>query len=629
MLMAARNLLRGCQRTDGIEIDPLAHSEGLRRLNATGAIKSTYLLGSAFDVETLSKLAPEGYDLVITNPPYLRYQSQKSGAGKLARLPNAKEVRNGLRAAIQSLETLSQTDKVSFLSLVESYSGLSDLAVPSWILCAALVKEGGALAMVVPESWLNRDYALIIRYMLLRWFRIEFIVEDAHSTWFPEVQIKTTLLVARRIPKLDSIADFSNATYLHVSLPSSLSNGKSLVGGGELATSKNPEREFARKARAVLHGQSDELMAAVKWDRVRLADQADAVMQKASGKKWLALFEPKIESDKIAKIVVPTVLKDWFDEFVEFESLADLGMEVGQGLRTGANDFFYADIIQSAGGVAQIRLSKLFNNASITLPMACVRSVIRRQAEVPGIVVAPNELQGVVLAFQDWALPEHAEASCGRPLPEQIAQHINHAAQMKVGEVYLPMLSAVSPNTRRANPRTGTPARFWYMLPRFAPRHSPDMLVPRVNGDTPRVTLNPHRQTLVDANFSTLWLKEGARVTVHMMLAFLNSTLARALYECSGTVMGGGALKLEATHLRFLPVPILPKTTWTQIGALGVKLEVEGSEKQNIIIREIDQLLLNGLFSANMIETKLNSLRAIIQEKKSNRESKSDTSPRA
>ena len=32
--------------------------------------------------------------------------------------------------------------------------------------------------MVVPESWISRDYSLSIKYMLMKLFDIEYIVED-------------------------------------------------------------------------------------------------------------------------------------------------------------------------------------------------------------------------------------------------------------------------------------------------------------------------------------------------------------------------------------------------------------------------------------------------------------------
>lgn len=628
MLAAAGELLPHCRQLHGIEIDPVARRECSKVLIPFSTPDSQCLCGSAFDPEQVKQLNSEGYDLVITNPPYVRYQSLKDTAGIETRLPSALEVRNGLLGSISGLSTLDEMDKAAFAALAVGYSGLSDLAVPSWILCAALVKNGGTLAMVVPESWLNRDYALVIRYMLLRWFRIEYVVEDIHAAWFHDAQVKTMLLVARRIPRLVSVASWTDETYLHVELPSGMSDGKSLISGGRLAKSRQPERAFAKKARAVLEGKSDDLADAATWTKVRLADQASTVMRRAAEEQWLISLEPNVQANKAVGHVIPSGLADWFGGFTRFETLRDLGVDVGQGLRTGANDFFYADLVEASSGFAKVRVSPLFDRSTISLPTACVRPVVRRQADIRSLVVAPANLTGVVLAFHGWALPEHAEAARAKPLPELISEHVRRAGLAKVGEKALPTLSAVAPNARKANPRTGAPTRFWYMLPDFAPRHLPDLFVPRVNGATPSVSLNPQRQALVDANFSTLWTKDRARVTVPALLAFLNGSLARALYECSGAVMGGGALKLEATHLRSLPLPALSNHAWDRLDALGVKLATDPAAKPATIVRQTDRLVLGEMFGTNSIESKLDTLRAIIRQKQSTRAKRHDASAR-
>ena len=80
-----------------------------------------------------------------------------------------------------------------------NFSGLADLAVPSWILCMILTSIGGRISLVVPETWLNREYSLPIRFLLNSFFEIEFIVEDESRNWFSDAQIKTNLIVAKRV----------------------------------------------------------------------------------------------------------------------------------------------------------------------------------------------------------------------------------------------------------------------------------------------------------------------------------------------------------------------------------------------------------------------------------------------
>ncbi len=84
--MTART--RGFQidRLDGIELDPDTATFCGRRITAMqedGAVTGSRIVtGSAFDPSNVAALQAPGYDLVITNPPYVRYQSQNGdGAG--------------------------------------------------------------------------------------------------------------------------------------------------------------------------------------------------------------------------------------------------------------------------------------------------------------------------------------------------------------------------------------------------------------------------------------------------------------------------------------------------------------------------------------------------------------------
>lgn len=94
----------------------------------------------------------------------------------------------------------------------------------------------------------------------------------------------------------------------------------------------------------------------------------------------------------------------------------------------------------------------------------------------------------------------------------------------------------------------------WYMVPDLAPRHLPSLCVPRIIHDEPNAILNAEPPVLIDANFSTLWC-EGDTWNSESVFAVLNSTWGELCMEALGSTLGGGALKLEATHLRQFPIP--------------------------------------------------------------------------
>lgn len=586
----------------GIEIDAAAYSVSLRRLP-----NADILLGNAFDPNVLSRLQAKAWDLVIANPPYVRYQSFSDKSETEHALPSAVQIRAGLLKAIEILPSLDAEDKRLFAHLVEGYSGLSDLAVPSWILCAGLVKPGGRLALVVPESWLSRDYATIVHYLLFRWFEIEFVVEDEHAAWFEEAQVKTTLIVARRVKRRPTaLSQSDGAAYCHIAISEAAATSESPIGRIALP-GQGVEKTFATQARLWLRNVSSHSTELVRVHPVYLRQGFANVLASASRQKWFSAMgeEPVERGDGV---YLPHLIHEWLSSqsiapvFKTFESQ---GVAIGQGLRTGANGFFYADG-ERQGSMVRLTflgpLAGLVANVSLDI----VRPVLRRQAELPaGFTVSPQITTGWVLDLRRHVLPE----DCGvgdilsasyDEMPSELADVVRAAELANFGTDSKPQkvweLSAVAPNIRPAT--NGTPPRHWYMLPNFAPRHSADVILARVNSTTPTAYLNRERACLIDANFSTMWTLPVTNWNALGLFAFMNSAWSQAVIECSGAVMGGGALKVEATHLRRLPVPAFTNQQLRQLDEIGEQLAaVEAVEAAEEIINQIDVIVADALGS--------------------------------
>jgi hypothetical protein len=164
----------------------------------------------------------------------------------------------------------------------------------------------------------------------------------------------------------------------------------------------------------------------------------------------------------------------------------------------------------------------------------------------------------------------------------------------------IPELSAVRTNVQAGRQHPARPASFWYQLPPLAPRHQPAVLIARVNGGRPSAYFNPGCLWVIDANFSTLWPITTDAIDPMSMLALLSSSWVDAFLEVSGTVMGGGALKIEATHLRRLLLPTLDRETQRRLGDLGDQL-MAGSRHESVIA-EIDQTVLAALGAGPTLE---------------------------
>ena len=622
MLAACQEIGARPEFIGAIEIDPVAHQDCSQRIKPFGP-----LLGNAFDFSILSKLPRIQWDLVITNPPYVRYQSMMKGVDTSLELPSATEVRKALIATIKHLPNLDTQDKELFYQLCAKYSGLADLAVPSWILCASLVRHGGTLAVVVPDSWLNREYALPIHYILMRWFRIRYIVEDVNAAWFNEALVKTNLLVAERITRRNSAFDLSDEGFMHIRLSKDAKNDRGVVSNIYPGT-VDSEVKFAQDANRLYeeHASISSKEFSAKW--TSLSHMTNNLHQSCSSQRWLSSLGESDAPGKIYKIHISAELSDWLEKDTEtknFHSFDELGIHVGQGLRTGANRFFYVDCLEVLRDNAVICPSSLFGLQHVSVPRSCIVPALRKQTELPGgYCLKSSSLKGFVLTLQNYVLPEDLATCHDNPrqaykeAPAELVSLIRAACEANFGTKDEPKrvyeLSAVAPNIRKQGQTSKNhPPRFWYMLPYFAPRHTPDLFIPRVNYEHPKTFLNEGRASIIDANFSSIWLDEESKIDIYALLSFLNSIWSLAAIEQSASVLGGGALKVEAAHLRKLPIPELDTADWKQLSNLGKSLTESGSAGIGKILDAIDKVIVSRLIGTRKTKEKIAQLRYLAQ----------------
>ena len=562
----------------GVEIDAFTLGVCQKRLPVVNC-----LLGSAFDSDVISKLPTHAWDLVIANPPYVRYQSFSDKSDEEYALPSAIQIRNGLLQSLPLLTALDDEDKQLFAHLVSGYSGLSDLAIPSWFLCAGLVKQGGMLALVVPESWLSRDYATIVHYLLHRWFDIQFVVEDEHASWFDDAQVKTTLIVAKRVKRRTiALSRPERASYCHIAIAAAAASPESPIGRLALpGKEKEVEKNFAKQARFWLRRSSSQVSRLLRLRPISLMVACRNVIAAASHQKWFVLLGED-ESLASERIYTPHVIHDWLSRrglSPVFDTFDSQGVAVGQGLRTGANSFFYADG-ERDGDEVVLTFSGPLSGLRAKVSSRIAKPALRRQSDLPeSFTVSSATTKGYALDLRGYALSEDMEVGDlvsmpYEPIPTDVASVVRAAVRANFGTSEKPQkvfeLTAVSPNIRPAS--RGAPARHWYMLPDFAPRHRPDILIARVNSGTPKAYINKDRECLIDANFSTIWTKDKSKWSANTLLAIMNCAWFQAVIENSGAVMGGGALKVEAIHLRRFPIPSLSEDQLRQLDGLGARL---------------------------------------------------------
>ena len=604
-------------RLDGIEIDAGAASACRERLSKIlrghNHPSEHILTGNAFESDIVGQLLPGGYDLVISNPPYVRYQVRKGpGVG-------GDDVRAGLESVMN--HRVANLETSLWRHLIKGYSGLADLSIPSWLLAGLLVRSGGRLALVVPATWRSRDYGDLIRYLLLRCFAVEYVVEDTQTGWFSEALVRTHLVIAKRLPSDEATIPLSErgsfASVEWVQVTPEAGNDKSLVG--DAFDGKSPERDFSNWLRDV----SRDSQPGIRLHQFCLREEWDLLKSRIDTKRWyLQVESPMSELPLFTHAVprpfpvLPEAVRDIFTGAIEeLGTLEDEGIHVGQGLRTGCNQFFYVtECSPVSDGFVCVQASQALSGREFVVPQDALRPVLRRQSEAP-ILLTGQIPPGRVLDLRRWVLPEDDETvsrnlsvylAAGEPVPQDmppgLADFVRLAAQSIVKGAtttrHIPDMSAVRTNVRI--PKNGTTPRFWYMLPDFTRRHKPAVFVARVNYKQPWAEANLDPPILIDANFSSFWSTRSIWTCLGIK-SMLNSVWCRTLMEALGTPLGGGALKLEASQLRRMPVPRLSEKSIRSLNEAGKELT-----RDSLAVQEaIDSVVLHAVLGPEVEEHQL------------------------
>lgn len=589
------------ERLVGIEIDSTI-IDTCRKSNPTSEI----IQGDAFVTRVPN--TPKGWDLVITNPPYVRYQLLNE-SDSVEGLPSAGQIRSNLISTISNSRNLNKNDKKLFLELAQKYSGLSDMSVPSWLLCASMVRQNGYLAMVVPDTWLNREYATPIHNLLLRCYDVLSIVSDSGLAWFENAQVKTCLIVAQRKTTVELDEALSAKTYC-------IKLGKNLIGDTSLV-----DNLFYKNDRGMV------AFSKMVNDRAPIINDDYRATVESTYTLFPRLFDEKhikkshgINNYNLLPIEIKEALSTCtFDNLI---TLDEIGWGVGQGLRTGANDFFYCDIVSQDLDKSIVRFN--WYEHEVNIDNQNLIHVLQNRNEIHGLCISKEALSKRVLYITKQVRSSEIDILSSQISKRFSMLNAETTNYITAGENYVPSSgkslkpfperSAVKPNERKDI--TGY-KQFWYMLPEIAPRHIPCLCIPRVCGKAIEclfVKQSKDSPIAVDANFVTLWSYDSTMQ--YFIFALLNSTWFKCYMECISTVMGGGALKVEAAHVRKV---LFPKYSTEQIELLtqcGKKLRdklVLSTELQD----EIDTIVLKpfGLNSNDALQKMRKTLNMLLSER--------------
>lgn len=592
----------------GVEIDGPVAAACQKRLP-----QANIICEDAFQSEAI--VTEKGWDLVITNPPYVRYQLQTDDNSVM---PTGNAIRNNLLALLNKLPYLDVEERKMLLQITKNYSGLSDMAVPSWILCASLVKTGGILAMVVPETWLSREYAKPIQYLLLKTFDILTIARDVNACWFDNALVRTCLIVAKKkkdIPLSEATGEKTLLIDLGAELMGECSLVDNLTWNG-LSGEKAFVELLDRKANAAGNSFALKIRSTMSLFPQMLASQRMP--------KWMLSGDFQVQNSvsqlplELDNIILKSVPEQ------AYMTLGDLGIYCGQGLRSGANEFFYLEIVDESGDKYSLRPNTWFEGGkTIEVPKKFIVRCVQNRRQVTGLVANPQELKTGVLYLQDHICPQdfnvctHNATELYKALPNTLSDYISKAEGYKNPRgISFSEYSAVKPNEKKIDSQY---ERFWYMLPQLAPRHLPNLCITRVSSTSSDCVYIPQSEEdpiAVDANFVTLW--GNSEENIKISLALLNSTWSKCCLELLCTVMGGGALKIEASHVRKLLFPKLDHCQLQRLLEYGIAI-AKGQKITAELRDAIDTTILGSFTDA---ESLLNQIKTLLQRKLNERGAK-------
>jgi hypothetical protein len=279
----------------GLERDQDAANRSQQRLPEAQITNINYLSRTQVD------FGP--FDAIIGNPPYTRAE----------RIGHVEDENVRQLAMFSWEEDSKEPDKIPLITqhLSTTLSGRSGLHAYFLVHSSEFLKEGGRLAFVVPNGWLDVAYGVELKQFLLDHFRLTAIIESSVERWFDQAWINTCIIVLEKCSNLprrqgNLVRLVRLKKPLHQLLPNS-------------ATSPHRFLALERMVEGFFPGQSTVTNEA----DIRVKEQRTLRPET----KWgMALRAPMV-----------------FRHHRDHLSLAPLKMwaQVQRGYTTGANEFFY------------------------------------------------------------------------------------------------------------------------------------------------------------------------------------------------------------------------------------------------------------------------------------------------
>ena len=258
---------------------------------------------------------PDLFDVIVGNPPYTRQEF----LGDLMPSETYKK------------DLVKQVFQLSDGTQLASFSKRAGLHAYFFVHGYKFLKEGGRLAFITSNSWLNADYGSGLQAFLLNHFKILAIIESDKESWFPAVKVDNCIVILEKCSGIERSSE-RNANWVqfvrfHVPLVPDIID--------TMDDDQNQRKRFNTLKRI-----ADLILA---YDQPIVQEQFH-VYPKRQGdllNEGTDLTNKRYVGSRWAKFTTaPTIWYKIIHSSHKMISLSEL-VDVHYGLKTGANEFFY------------------------------------------------------------------------------------------------------------------------------------------------------------------------------------------------------------------------------------------------------------------------------------------------
>lgn len=560
----------------GVELDPL---------HANIAKKSAHVVqtGDAFNIITENQpgWVPENYSGLVANPPYIRLDGESQSSERLTTISgDANDPFQPYRNALS--RHCKEGDEWS--KLVSEIGGRADISLAFWYLSVLNLKPGHRLAIITSDAWRTRDYGLIQRTLIELNLDIEFIIKQPKNIWFPETQVSSSLVIARKIAE-GKKRTTGPLHLIHIDGKFNISTEEGLermCQELEIPSESCGQRaidfiDFLHRVDEAIPG----IMNVHKLDREDIIRglTSDLTLKNGNAKSLINLI-PKLSPGN-GLIFPPAEMLSSLDiHSGSFEALRN-HLQFTQGLRTGCDKAYYCsiDTSQRYNSLSEDDAIEVVfpepMDITLKIPKRYVKLCVKGQDDessksqmaiiVPGKSATSKDFilmqRTYPTKFADWeneglhlmdpGLEEWVrkvkQTNFGNDSKHKgiLGHTVQRSARNKVGLAQKPQEKI----TTRDFPS------WWYTL-NLKPRHVPPMYFPRINDSEleggVRTSGDPG-ELVVSANFTTIEVSE--EIDSSTIIKLFDSEWISTHLEISCAPMGGGALKIESANFQRIVIP--------------------------------------------------------------------------